>query len=104
MTETKIRDEVTAFAALCPLPDSASASVEQLRQIETALLRIDRPVSQAEAMVLVRCFGNDDLFGLAWALLHLIETAPLPLDLDSLQNDNNEWIFLMRRRAPNAGG
>jgi hypothetical protein len=102
MTETKIREEVTAFAALCPLPNSGSASIEQVSQIETALHRIDGPISHAEAMVLARCFGNDDLFGLAWTLLHLIETAPLPLDLDSLQNDNNEWISLMRRRAQNA--
>ena len=34
------------------------------------------PVTDEEAEELVECFGPDDCFGLAWSLVHLVETSP----------------------------
>lgn len=70
-----VRDVVEDFVRQGPLPDwSASEEVIALR--ERQLRAIARPVTDEEAERLVGCFGPDDCYGLAWTLLHLIETAP----------------------------
>lgn len=52
---------------------------------------------------MVSLFGQDSCFGLAWSLLHLIETSPnWPLS-DVLSNCSNEWVLRLRDRAV-AGG
>ncbi|MDX2851185.1 hypothetical protein [Actinacidiphila glaucinigra] len=33
-------------------------------------------MTDEEAHALAGCFGDDECFGVAWVLLHLIETAP----------------------------
>ena len=40
---------------------------------------------------------DDDCFGLAWTLLHLIETAPEAID--RLPAGQNEWIDRIRDTA-----
>ena len=59
-----------------------------------------RPVTDDEAALLIRCFGPDDCFGLAWTLLHLIETAPgrLPLKAEPSPAEN-EWVRRLWDRA-----
>jgi hypothetical protein len=47
----------------------------------------------------VHLFGPDDCYGVAWTLLHLIESAPgWPLH-DCLQDIRNEWTERLRLRA-----
>ena len=75
----------------------------KLEERERLLDAIPRPVSNDEAIVLAGLFGPDDCFGLAWTLLHLIETAPgWPL-LDRLPTVENRWIALLRERASQEG-
>ena len=84
------------------MPTSEVATVESVRKYENLLLSIQKPVSDEEACALVTVFGNDDCFGLAWSLLHLIETAPnWPLQ-DCLANTENDWVDLLRLRLANA--
>jgi hypothetical protein len=54
-------------------------------------------VSGEEAGALARLFGPDDCFGLAWTLVHLIESAPEYLD--HLPVHENEWISRLRATA-----
>ena len=90
---------VQEFVALCRLPDSASASIEELQHLEDLLGRIRTPLTDDEARALTGCFGTDDCFGLAWSLLHAIETSPgWPL-VDVLSNADNEWIKRLRERS-----
>lgn len=90
---------VQELVALGRLPDSESASVEALQRIEDAVRAIRTPLTNAEARALTGCFGSDDCFGLAWSLVHAIETAPdWPL-VDVLGEVDNEWIELLRERA-----
>ncbi len=90
---------VQEFVALGRLPDSAGASVEALQRLEEILRRIRTPLTNDEARALTGCFGTDDCFGLAWGLLHSIETAPgWPL-LDVLGDADNEWIGRLRERS-----
>jgi hypothetical protein len=91
-----IRQEVREFVRKGPLPDSRSASVEHLRELQEALEAITGPVTDDEAALLMTAFGPDDCFGLAWVLLHLIETAPggAPITEDP-GPDANEWVRRM---------
>src|SRR4051812_13090582 len=92
-----IRQEIQDFVALGPLPSEQGQSDETIAMFEHALLKIAAPVTRAEAMMLTRSFGPDNCFGMAWSLLHLIESAPGGLAIPSTA-DNNEWIQLLRAR------
>jgi hypothetical protein len=93
-----IRDEVQHFVALGPLPDS-SASEDTIQVYESALERIMPPVSVDEAKMLIRSFGKGDCYGLAWTLVHLIESGPrLPLGPEA-ETDASEWIRILWERS-----
>ena len=94
-----MRKEVQELLNLEPLPDWETAEEEQLKRYESLLHNVAPPISDAEARSLLRLFGPDDCYGLAWTLLHLIETAPgWPLH-DSLQDVHNPWHERLRLRA-----
>ena len=98
-----IRDEIVELNALGPLPSEDSADIELLRKYETLIKAITRPITDDEARVLVRLFGQDGCFGLASSLMHLIETSPgWPLE-DCLRVDDNEWVIEMRNRCIRGG-
>jgi hypothetical protein len=44
--------------------------------VDGLLEKITKPVSDEEAQALLDPFGPDDCFGMAWTVLHMIETAP----------------------------
>jgi len=90
---------ISALLGLGPLPSSATATVPTMQAFDEQLSNVQTPVTDEEACALVKLFGPDDCFGLAWTLLHLIETAPgWPVEgaLDSLEG---EWIDRLRERA-----
>lgn len=94
-----VRHEVLAFAELGPLPGS-EASEEQIATHQEYLHQISPPLTDEEAALLVASFGPDECFGLAWTLLHLIETAPsgLPIKVRPTSVDN-EWVRRLWRRS-----
>ena len=98
-----VRSEVLAFVQFGVLPsehdDTESDEVFQSRT--DALHAIGQPVTDEEAALLATCFGDDNCFGLAWTLLHLIETAPTPLVVSEPAEDSNEWIIRSWRRYQN---
>jgi hypothetical protein len=97
-----MRDEVRRLIELGPLPDE-SAPLEAFQRVEKALHAITPPPSPEEARALVRLFGPDDCYGMAWTLLHLVEKTPgWPL-WDCLDDTSNEWIQDLRDRAERAG-
>lgn len=72
------------FHAHGPLPSEDEALDEEVdrRAEEIESLNELKPVSRAEAILLLECFGPDTCFGVAWGILHLIETCPEGLVLD----------------------
>lgn len=87
-----IRQEVEEFVRLGPLPDS-NASEETIALHQGRLERIKRPVTDEEAALLINMFGPDDCYGLAWSLLHLIESAPGGSPIRSEPSSSaNEWL------------
>jgi hypothetical protein len=97
-----MRTSVTNLVSLGRLPEERSASVAQLQAFEAALKSIERPVTDEEAMSLLQVLPNteESCFGLAWSVLHLIETAPgWPLK-EAKRQRSNPWVASMLERAP----
>jgi hypothetical protein len=95
-----MRAAIHRLTALGPLPGTDAAQVDQLEHYQQLLSALQPPVSDAEAQVLTGLFPpeGDDCYGLAWTLVHLIETAPgWPL-LACLQQPEG-WIGYLRDRA-----
>ena len=95
---------VAELVKLGPLPSSENANEAQLQLLKLLMEKIDEPVSDDEARALVKLFGSDECFGLAWELVHKIETAPgWPLcDVLKKQECENEWVEFLRIRVKNA--
>ena len=78
---------------LGPFPASHDADEHDIDRRGTLLTSITPPVTLEEATALLTCFGPDEAFGLAWTLLHLIETAQIGVLLTREPADSdNEWI------------
>ena len=90
-----VRPEVSAFVALGPLPSSTAATESDLRWREHLLHAIHAPLTREEADALITCFGPDDCFGLAWTLLHLVESTPGPAITNQPDAGANEWVKLL---------
>lgn len=96
---TLLRDEVRKLSAMGTLPAEMATSEEVVGEYEDLILAISRPVSDEEARALATLFGPDGCFGLAQALVRLIESAPgWPLS-DVLASPSNEWLSELRARA-----
>jgi hypothetical protein len=95
-----MREEIIKLVRLGVLPSGADADIERIKHIQALLADIKTPISDQEAEELVKIFGNDDCFGLAWTIIHLIETAPSwPIQQCLMVNPDNEWITLLKKRA-----
>lgn len=95
---------IESLIQLGPLPSSSEATVSGLQSFETHLAQVSTPVTDDEARALIALFGPDDCFGLAWTLVHIIETAPgWPLE-DCLEGSSNQWIELLKNSAARSRG
>ncbi|MEU8935157.1 hypothetical protein AB0D30_35375 [Streptomyces sp. NPDC048409] len=97
-----MRPEVRTFVADGPLPDR-DASEEEIDRRIMRLNAIPKPVTEEEARALIFCFGPDDCYGVAWTLLHLVETGPNPAFTTKPEPDANEWHQRLYDRAVFAG-
>lgn len=99
-----MRPEIERLVQLGPLPSEPAASIEYLREAEKLILAVSKPVTNEEARALVTLFGPpDSCYGLAWSVLHLIESALGWPMVDCLENPNNEWVVSLRDRAVRGG-
>ncbi len=88
-----VRPEVLALASLGPLPSESEGDVDDIAVRQSALQAIEPALSVEEAKALLPCFGPDDCFGLAWTLLHLVESCPAPGCLVAPPPASaNEWV------------
>jgi hypothetical protein len=103
MTEPSVRAAIKELEEIGPLPSEDEAKVVQLKKIEEIYRAIAKPVTDAEARILVELFGPDGCFGIASSFMHLIESAPgWPLK-ECFQHLNNEWKVELRNRAIRGG-
>ena len=89
-----------------PADESAEATQERIDEYNHLVESVRKPVSDGEARVLVKLLPqseDDTFFGIAWGLLHLVESAPgWPLP-DALTDLDNGWVRLLRDRAVRGG-
>jgi len=100
-----IRDEVRNFVRLGPLTselDNSEDGDEAFGEMEHALHSIEKPVTDEEARLLLGSFGEDNSFGLAWSLLHLVESAPTPPVTSEPPPGSNPWLERMWVRYRNS--
>lgn len=94
-----VRDEVRRFVELGPLPaEDDDAGGARIGALEQALHAITAPVSDAEAVLLLATFGADDCFGLAWTVLHLVESARTRLPPADPGAEAGPWVRLLWHR------
>lgn len=95
--ETTLRAEVASFVALGPLPNESSDD-QEFAKFEQALDRIMPPLSDEEAHALLGSFGEDECYGMAWDLVHLIETSPTPFPERQPISGDNVWLQILYQR------
>lgn len=99
-----MRPEVQSLVDMGEMPSEDEASDEYVAQFEARLAAISPPVSDEEAIALLTLFGSpDSLYGLAWGILHLVESAPGWPIRSCLADLSNEWVSRLHRRCENAG-
>lgn len=98
-----IRSEVSELAKMGAFPSSKCVDLVLIKRQQGILERITPPISDAEARELVKLFGPDDYYGLAWTVLHLVEGAPNWPLADCLTNRSNEWIDRLKERVTRKG-
>ena len=64
---------------------------------------LSQPATEEEARALITLFGEDSLFGLAWALVHMIESAPGWPYWDELADLSNPCRALLHQRLRDGG-
>ena len=94
-----LRHKIQQLLSLGPLPSESEATEEAVTRPEVALRAIQPPLSLEEAVAVVSLFGPDTCFGLAWSLLHLIETAPGWEEYARHLPNEGDWADLLRQRA-----
>ena len=101
-----MRGVVTTLVTMGRLPDEATADQADLDQRVALLdeLGLVRP-SRDEVLALLPLFPADDntCFGLAWTLLHIIESSPDWPIWEALDDTSGEWAETLGIRLTNAG-
>lgn len=96
-----IQQAVKELESLGPLPSEDDASDEILERWQATLDAIQTPVTDDEAVILCSLFGPDDGYGLGWALLHIVETAPGWFLEDAVSRATVAWAERFRKRHAN---
>lgn len=98
---------IEQLRTLGPLPPESTEDIDLIQRWQDTLALVSSPVDTSEAQVLCTLFGPDGCFGLAWSLVHLIETATDLSDEYLAQLPPNEWIhslLVARKNAKKFGG
>lgn len=94
-----VREEVRRLVALGPVPDEADpdAPWDEWQQAAEAL---PAPATDEEAETVLTLLPADEGsgFGIAWPLLHFVETAP-GWPLMARLDDSTWWLRFLRERA-----
>jgi hypothetical protein len=104
-----IRLGVTSLAGYSPLAREREYTADTLAPIQESLQSITPPLTLDEARTLLPLLdreSEDDLYGLIWTLVALLETAPgwPPTELNSLANPEHPWFEILKQRATRAHG
>jgi hypothetical protein len=108
--EDSVRPDVTSLAGYAPLgteSGDSEATEEVLQSVDDLLDAIAPPLTLSEARALLPLLNResaDDLYGLIWSLVSLLETAPgwPPAQLYSLVSPERPWFQILIDRVRRA--
>lgn len=94
-----MRSTVRELIELGQMPNSNSP-ISAIQAWEKQLMKIMPPLTNEEAISLIELFPSeeDHCFGLAWTLIHLIESAEDWPIQKTLTNINNPWVTILKNR------
>ena len=94
---------VEQLTQLGPFPET-EITIELVKAYEDAIVAIQKPVTNEEAIALCHIFQDHaGFYELEWSLVTAIESAPDWPIKTCLTGASNMWIELLRIRARNAG-
>lgn len=102
---SELRASVAELVVLGPVPTDDQAGVDPSRadrwESLIGAVHLQGAVTDAEATALVRLLSEDgsDSFGVAWALVHVVESAPAWPLWGALEQLDGPWADVLRRRA-----
>lgn len=94
-----MRKSVSDLISMGPLPSEDSSDINLIQKYQDILHSIHLPLSDEEALRLVSLFGSDESYGLAWTLLHLIETSGKIFTRNEMAGKVNPWIERLISRS-----
>jgi len=94
-----MRDEVVTLVKRGQLPNENVGEEESWRPWESAVRALPRPATDEEALAVLNVLpaGEDSAYGLAWEIVHFVETAPGWPPAEAL-DDRSPWVVLLRER------
>lgn len=98
-----MRQAISDLVEMGQFPHELDTSEEDLARREALVLKLEPPATEEEARALLVLLGEDSLFGLAWSLVSMIESAPGWPYWDELANTSEPWRSTLRQAAINAG-
>lgn len=97
-----MRREVSDLVALGRFPRESETTEGDVAARQVLLEGLDAPLTDEECRALISILGEDDYYGLSWAVVHLVESAPGWPIWDCLQGES-PWPAHLRQAAENAG-
>jgi hypothetical protein len=100
------RNSVERLVAMGPMPgDTVDVGEDVIATWTRGLDELEGPLTDDEPVALLSCFppDNSTVYGLAWTLLHAIETAPYGPTLTSALDDRSWWLSYLQQRAIRSG-
>ena len=98
-----MRIELRQLLALGPFSSESDAALDILEQQDALVRALEAPATEEEARAAMSLFGADSCFGLAWGVVHFVESAPSWPIWECLADDASYWAGVMRERSRNAG-
>ncbi|MGN6302608.1 MAG: hypothetical protein ACTHN8_16120 [Angustibacter sp.] len=99
-----IRPEVAALARWAPLPPEDEWEPQRIDEFVAAIDAVSPPLTAQERRALIPVLGGpseDSVYGVAWGVLHLLETAPDDGWQERLDTAASPWFDLLLVRWRN---
>jgi len=95
-----LRYQIERLVGLGRMPSEREATSEVVARYEAAIEALPGRATDDEAIALLKLFPGDhsSLYGLAWTVLHFVETAPGWPIAGALDN-RSWWVQVLRERA-----
>jgi len=99
-----LRPEVLTLAAFAPLAPEDDWEVDDIDAFAAAIEAVHPPITAEEREALLpvfSCSHEDSVYGVAWGVLHLLESSPSDGWQERLDTAGHPWLELLTIRHQN---